>query len=326
MNGPTAEPPSAADLRPRRPAVTRDNLAAQVLERVRSWRPGAAPARIVYLGEGDFCTAFLLDGHLVARVGKHAEADGALGREARLLSRLPPLLPLPVPAPTLLPEATADGHVIAVHEQIAGAELLPELWAAMAEPARSRCARELGVFLSRLHALDPEVARSCGAVTLDHGAEARVCRDHIRRLGETLLPASAARRADGALARYQAGGDVWAFEPALVHGDLSPGHVLLRPDATALAGIIDWGDARIGDPARDFVFLYEDWGTPFLDAVLAHYATAHVERLTRRIHLQFVLAHLDWMIDAARARRWSDLRSGAGTLARALDDLEGDLA
>ena len=43
------------------------------------------------------------------------------------------------------------------------------------------------------------------------------------------------------------------FEPALVHADLGPEHLLVREGR--LAGVIDWGDARLGDPALDYSWL-----------------------------------------------------------------------
>lgn len=45
------------------------------------------------------------------------------------------------------------------------------------------------------------------------------------------------------------------FAPALVHGDLVPEHLLVD-DSGHLAGIIDWEDASVGDPAIDFEGLW----------------------------------------------------------------------
>ena len=51
------------------------------------------------------------------------------------------------------------------------------------------------------------------------------------------------------------------FAPALLHADLGPDHLLVRDGR--LAGVIDWGDARVGDPALDYAFLlngpFADW-------------------------------------------------------------------
>jgi aminoglycoside phosphotransferase (APT) family kinase protein len=52
------------------------------------------------------------------------------------------------------------------------------------------------------------------------------------------------------------------FRPALTHSDIAPTHLLVQDGK--LAGVIDWGDARIGDPAIDYAWLlnepFPDWG------------------------------------------------------------------
>jgi aminoglycoside phosphotransferase (APT) family kinase protein len=51
------------------------------------------------------------------------------------------------------------------------------------------------------------------------------------------------------------------FQPVLTHSDVAPAHLLVRDGL--LAGVIDWGDARIGDPALDYSWLlngpFPDW-------------------------------------------------------------------
>jgi aminoglycoside phosphotransferase (APT) family kinase protein len=41
--------------------------------------------------------------------------------------------------------------------------------------------------------------------------------------------------------------------PTLIHGDLGPEHLRVRNGR--LVGVIDWGDARVGDPALDYAWL-----------------------------------------------------------------------
>jgi len=61
------------------------------------------------------------------------------------------------------------------------------------------------------------------------------------------------------------------FQPVLVHKDLAAEHILCDPAAGTCAGIIDWGDAAIGDPAIDFTGLLHDCGEDFARLVLAAY-------------------------------------------------------
>jgi aminoglycoside phosphotransferase (APT) family kinase protein len=43
------------------------------------------------------------------------------------------------------------------------------------------------------------------------------------------------------------------YAPALAHCDLGPEHLLCREGR--LVGVIDWADAKIGDPAIDYAWL-----------------------------------------------------------------------
>ncbi len=58
--------------------------------------------------------------------------------------------------------------------------------------------------------------------------------------------------------------DSFAFTPVLLHRDLTPDHILW--DGREVCGIIDWGDASVGDPAYDLTGL-AFLGKARLDAV-----------------------------------------------------------
>ncbi|HDX9577860.1 TPA: aminoglycoside phosphotransferase family protein [Bacillus pseudomycoides] len=49
----------------------------------------------------------------------------------------------------------------------------------------------------------------------------------------------------------------------VIHADLTHHHILFHPQTKKIAGIIDIGDAQIGDPAFDFAGLYADYGHDF---------------------------------------------------------------
>ncbi len=54
----------------------------------------------------------------------------------------------------------------------------------------------------------------------------------------------------------------------LIHGDFSPDNIIIKNGK--LAGVIDFTDRAIHDPAFDFIFLW-DFGREFVEAVHAHY-------------------------------------------------------
>jgi aminoglycoside 2''-phosphotransferase len=64
---------------------------------------------------------------------------------------------------------------------------------------------------------------------------------------------------------------IFAFQPVLIHCDLACEHIFCDPVSGVLTGVIDWGDAAIGDPAMDFVGLHNGRGREFTEHVLARY-------------------------------------------------------
>ncbi len=67
--------------------------------------------------------------------------------------------------------------------------------------------------------------------------------------------------------------EVWPKETVLTHGDLHAGHILI--DAIAqVTGFIDWTEAAVADPARDFVAHYHTFGEDALNKLISAYAKA----------------------------------------------------
>ena len=72
-----------------------------------------------------------------------------------------------------------------------------------------------------------------------------------RDAAETHVPADAFARFVADWEQMLGEGERFAFEPALIHGDLAMEHVLVD-DKGGLSGVIDFGDAMVADPALDF--------------------------------------------------------------------------
>lgn len=56
-----------------------------------------------------------------------------------------------------------------------------------------------------------------------------------------------------------------------VHGDLYRGNVLISDSKDSLVGILDWGDAQMGDPAIDFAALLVDFNLSEIEEILSGY-------------------------------------------------------
>jgi len=128
----------------------------------------------------------------------------------------------------------------------------------------------LGQAVAALHAIDVEEARAAGLRILapdEVRAELRANIDTVdRELGV----------ATNLLHRWLAwlaGDSFWPEHSTLVHGDLHVGHVLVDSQARATV-ILDWTEARVADPAIDFIFHLHAFGTEGLELLLVEYEKA----------------------------------------------------
>lgn len=247
---------------------------------VESQFPALAPAHAEPFGAGWDNTVFLVKGAWVFRFPRRKVAVPLLETELRLLPRIGPLLPLPVPAPTLQGTPTPD-----FPWPFAGYALIPGRTAdrtALTADQRVRAAEDLGAFLKVLHALPAEALPEDGIGRLD---AARLRSEIRRRLGEA--PA-------------------WIDDPvrvprgdALVHGDLHARQLLFQ-DGT-LCGVIDWGDAHRGDPAVDLAVAHSFLPAEARPAFLRTYGPVDPEtwRLARLRALHVAAALAEWAMDTA---------------------------
>ena len=81
----------------------------------------------------------------------------------------------------------------------------------------------------------------------------------------------------------------------MIHHDLSSDHLIADPLTGRLIGILDWTDAILGDPARDFVPLVTFAGWRFVDDVLEHYPAGTDAGFFDRLGFMARLLPLMWL-------------------------------
>lgn len=282
---------------------------------VRPHLPDGVRAPLTLAGEGDFCLAYRAGGWIV-RLAKHAEAAEALRREARVLARVADHLPLDVPGPTLHePEGCPP---FTVHREVVGAPLTRAAWEGLPRVARVRAAERLADFLSALHASARHVGTAWSLPRLDETVlAARLRREAPLALSDLLAPAVL----QGLDARLAAGSNKpESGPPALLHCDIAPGHLLYDEATGALTGVIDFGDVALGPAARDFIFLYEDFGAALCGEVLTAYAgSAGAEAPTLAdVRSWYLLEALSWTLERIELAAQEDAAHGLAEIEREL--------
>ena len=181
----------------------------------------------------------IVDDSWVMRWPRHRLAVEEIEQEVELLPVLGPLLPVEVPQF----EYVSREPWLVAYRLIRG------------EPLVAEDSAGVRAFLDALHAVDVE---SVPAQRPDwretYGQQA----GDFRRVVLPRLDSDERRRGEALLAEIET---LEGFPPALTHSDLLPEHLLVRDEK--LVGVIDWGDARIGDPAIDYAWLlngpFPDW-------------------------------------------------------------------
>jgi len=198
-------------------------------------------------------TASLVDGRWVDRSPRRPEVEPQARREAAVLPWLAPQLPLPVPVPRII----SENPLILRHAYLPG------------DPCPGESAahgRAIGEFLRALHSIDPRDAVARGLLDAESAFAANQeirdrmavevlprLPDHVRDEGRALLERAA----------------VPAVDTCVVHADLGLDHV--RVDNDRVTGVIDWGDACVGDPSIDLAPTTIGPAPAFAQAVLEAY-------------------------------------------------------
>jgi aminoglycoside phosphotransferase (APT) family kinase protein len=167
----------------------------------------------------------------VVRWPRHSLAVEEIEKEVELLPAVAPFLPVEVPRF----EYVSREPWLVVYRFIEGEPLVAE------DPEGVRA------FLAALHAID---VREVPAPRPDWLETYREQADEFRRVVLPLLDPDERAGGEELLAQTET---LIGFEPVLTHSDLGPWHLLVRDGR--LAGVIDWGDARVGDPAIDYSWL-----------------------------------------------------------------------
>ncbi len=82
------------------------------------------------------------------------------------------------------------------------------------------------------------------------------------------------------------------FQPALIHGDLMPYHILFDNESNKINGVIDFGLSGIGDPAYDVALILDNLGEVFLRRISKYYR--NIQYLIERARFYAYTNNLLW--------------------------------
>jgi len=269
--------------------------------------PDIALQEIIFLYHGTY-NVYLIRDHFIFRFpDRHIlqhEAVLLLKREQALLQFLAPRLTIRIPDPQYL--SLDSSHPFMGYEKIPGISL-SRCFTQASHAQQSEMAQQIGQFLSELHSqrifdafqqwqqsnqnLTPIVAFSPQSYKM-------TWRKFFTRIQTEFYPLvrpEEQKWTTQAFCSFLENDANFHFSPTLVHGDFDTSNILVDPDTFTITGIIDFEEARIYDPAADFLFF--DEGDRFLREIMANYTPPrdqHIEARMKFLYCRTYLCYLDY--------------------------------
>jgi aminoglycoside phosphotransferase (APT) family kinase protein len=197
----------------------------------------AAP--LAEIDDGWDFKVLILEDEWVLRIPRSELSVEELESEIALLPSLAPALPVDIPS----------------FEHVSREPLYVAYRLIRGEPLRDEDPEGVLAFLDALHAFDTT------GVDVRRPDWLGIYRAHTEKWRGIVLPLLDRHERTRGNALFEEIETLTGFVPTLVHCDLGQEHLLCRNGR--LVGVIDWGDAKIGDPAIDYAWLlngpFPDW-------------------------------------------------------------------
>lgn len=269
---------------------------------------------VTWLGEGDFCDCYLVNDRYVFRFAKHAAASAAMQVERCVLPILQELLTVKIPQIEFAGRCDDTGEGMMGYPFLSGEPLETDLLESLTPATQSRLMEQMVAFTRQLHAVPLEFVQPCAIRRLEP-------LPHLTRIIEAGRTQVAPRLSEGVWSYYESLLDEYAgnpalytYQPALLHGDLSPDHFLGNPEQATLTGVIDFGDVCIGDPAWDLIYIYEDYGLATFKLFVSLYDPENTNLLERKIQIYQQLNNIDYCLSVLAEEEEDDIQEAIAIL------------
>lgn len=225
----------------------------------------------------------------LVRAPRTPAAGARMDAEGRLLAELSGWLPFAAPEVSGTASLPEGGQGV-VYRVLAGQPI--DLSGLRPGPGLTAA---LGRAIAAVHDLPERLIEDAGlpVYTAEDYRQRRLAEvDRAAATGH--VPSSLLERWEKALEEAGA----WRFVPCVVHGDLASENVLVEGDE--VVAVLEWGEARVADPADDLAWLVNGAGEAAVESVVESYALARRQPpdrdLARRARLAGELALARWLL------------------------------
>ncbi len=277
------------------------------LGRIRECFPDLRISQLETNSEGLVHDVVIINQERVFRFPKGEGARKSLAKEAKILDLARAHVNMRIP----LYDRREDDF--ATYRLIPGVPLDRDGILGQDERVQDHIAEQLATFLRQLHAVPMHEIEKRRIPQSDavrsHGDWIRMFEDVQREL----FPLMMAHIKDWVMRLFEPvlrDGAWMKCEPALIHGDMGPYHILYNRAPPTINGVIDFGVAGLGDPATDFGCIVYFLGESFLRRMTRVYP--EIRDALDRARFWAGTLELQWALAGARSKDLSWLMCHIG--------------
>ena len=280
------------------------NLKQQLVKKLTTEFPQIIFKKVDLVTKGYDHDVLVLDDNFVVRFAKKRLSKKSFVREIKFLKEFSKISNLAVPKYSFISKDKSFGG----YEMIKGKELTPKLYKSLSVSKKQKIIRDLAKFLTILHSTPLQKARqfhfseyaSWGRVLVekqkwfDDEFYAKIKKyltqrqyDFIKNFIEYFCNSQ------------------YHIRPVLGHYDLSHDHIIMNGDGT-IAGIIDFGDINISDPAHEFNGFW-DYDEKLPKQIYKYYGGPKDKNFLKRCRDHFIHRWIYLLYDGKVRRKNEDL-------------------
>jgi aminoglycoside 2''-phosphotransferase len=238
----------------------------------------------------------IICGGRVYRFARNDDAVQDLAQETAVLELVRQYVKMPVPV------FEVKDRDFVIYPFLTGEPLFRNTILRLATERQDHLARQIAEFLREMHAIplsvlqEKQIRSSGGRQTRAEWLELyeAVCQELF-----PLMYRSTKSWVEAHFAPLLENHEWLAHKPALIHDDLAQYHILYDAASTFISGIIDFGTAGMGDPARDYATLINVYGESFVQRMVKY--DDRIPSLIDRARFYAGTFELQWVLGGIRS-------------------------
>jgi aminoglycoside 2''-phosphotransferase len=232
------------------------------LQQIHAFYPNLEVKTVRLNEQGQFNDGLILNDRYIFRFPKVPEALKSLHLEYEILCNIQEYLTLPIPNPIWSNFSTGTlGEAFIGYHLIPGQPFWRETYLAIKyEAIIHYIAVQIATFLQQLHSIPITAVLSNTLPLQDTRSDWAKLYLQFREQLFPYLKNEDRDRVTNTFAAFVENADNFNYQPVLRHGDFGTVNLLFDEETQIITGVIDFGQAALGDPALDFAAIMAPFG------------------------------------------------------------------